>query len=206
LEYFTIFELLVSLILASSSPFRKAILEKLGISFIVVSPNIDETRKIPETPQDLVYRLAEEKTKEVAKAHSGLIIASDQVSTLGSGKEECDEILNKPLTRQNAFSQLQKSSGRTVTFLTSIALLNTETGILQNHVEFFRVAFKSLSENHILSYLEKEDVLNCAGSFKSEGLGISLCDRMEGDDPNSLKGLPTIQLIKMLAKENVHIL
>ena len=196
----------MSLILASSSPFRKAILEKLGISFIVVSPNIDETRKIPETPQDLVYRLAEEKTKEVAKAHSGLIIASDQVATLGSGKEESDEIMNKPLTPQNAFSQLQKSSRRTVTFLTSIALLNTETGILQNHVEFFRVVFKSLSENHILSYLEKEDVLNCAGSFKSEGLGATLFNRMEGNDPNSLIGLPTIQLIKMLAKENVHIL
>ena len=117
----------MSLILASSSPFRKAILERLGISFIAVSPNIDETRKIPETPQDLVYRLAEAKTKEVSKAHSGLIIASDQVATLVSGKEESDEIMNKPLTRQNAFSQLQKSSGRTVTFLTSIALLNTET-------------------------------------------------------------------------------
>ena len=196
----------MSLILASSSPFRKAILEKLGVSFITVSPNIDETRKTVETPHDLVYRLAQEKAKEVAKAHSGLIIASDQVATLDSGNEEGDEILNKPLTHQNAFAQLQKSSGRTVTFLTSIALLNTETGILQNHVEFFRVFFKSLSENHILSYLEKEDVLNCAGSFKSEGLGAALFNHMEGSDPNSLIGLPTIQLIKMLAKENVHIL
>jgi len=184
----------VSLILASSSPFRKAILEKLGVSFITVSPNIDETRKTVETPYDLVYRLAEEKAKEVAKTHSGLIIASDQVATLDSGKKEGDEILNKPLTHENAFAQLQKSSGRTVTFLTSIALLNTETGILQNHVEFFRVVFKSLSDNHILSYLEKEDVLNCAGSFKSEGLGAALINRMEGDDPNSLIGLPTIQL------------
>ena len=204
--YFTIFELLVSLILASSSPFRKAILKRLGVSFITVSPNIDETRKTAETPYDLVYRLAEEKAKEVAKPHSGLIIASDQVATLDSCNEEVDEILNKPLTHQNAFAQLQKSSGRTATFLTSIALLNTETGILQNHVEFFRVVFKSLSDNHILSYLEKEDVLNCAGSFKSEGLGATLCNRMEGNDPNSLIGLPTIQLIKMLAKENVHIL
>ncbi len=204
--YFTIFELLVSLILASSSPFRKAILERLGVSFITVSPNIDETRKTAETPYDLVYRLAEDKAKEVAKTHSGLIIASDQVATLDSGNEEEDEILNKPLTHQNAFTQLQKSSGRTVTFLTSIALLNTETGILQNHVEFFRVVFKSLKENQILSYLEKEDVLNCAGSFKSEGLGATLLNRMEGNDPNSLIGLPTIQLIKMLAKENVHIL
>ena len=204
--YFTIFELLVSLILASSSPFRKAILERLNVSFITVSPNIDETRKTPETPYDLVYRLAEEKAKEVAKSHSGLIIASDQAATLESGNEEGDEILNKPLTHQNAFAQLKKSSGRTVTFLTSIALLNTETGILQNHVEFSRVFFKSLSDSHILSYLEKEDVLNCAGSFKSEGLGVSLFNRTEGNDPNALIGLPTIQLIKMLAKENVHIL
>ena len=196
----------MSLILASSSPFRKAILERLGVSFITVSPNIDETRKTPETPYDLVYRLAEEKAKEVAKTHSGLIIASDQVATLNSGKDEEDEILNKPLTHQNAFAQLKKSSGRTVTFLTSIALLNTETGILQNHVEFSRVFFKSLSDSHILSYLEKEDVLNCAGSFKSEGLGVSLFNRTEGNDPNALIGLPTIQLIKMLAKENVHIL
>ncbi len=196
----------MSLILASSSPFRKAILEKLGISFITVSPNIDETRKKQETPYNLVYRLAEEKAKEVAKTHSGLIIASDQVATLDSGNEEGDEILNKPLTHQNAFAQLQKSSGRTVTFLTSIALLNTETGILQNHVEFSRVFFKSLSDSHILSYLEKEDVLNCAGSFKSEGLGVSLFNRTEGNDPNALIGLPTIQLSKMLDKENVHIL
>ena len=196
----------MSLILASSSPFRKAILERLGVSFITVSPNIDETRKTPETPYDLVYRLAEQKAKEVAKTHSGLIIASDQVATLNSGNDEEDEILNKPLTHQNAFAQLKKSSGRTVTFLTSIALLNTETGILQNHVEFSRVFFKSLSDSHILSYLEKEDVLNCAGSFKSEGLGVSLFNRTEGNDPNALIGLPTIQLIKMLAKENVHIL
>lgn len=196
----------MSLILASSSPFRKAILKRLGVSFITVSPNIDETRKTAETPYDLVYRLAEEKAKEVAKTHSGLIIASDQVATLDSGNEEGDEILNKPLTHQNAFAQLQKSSSRTVTFLTSIALLNTDTEILQNHVEFFRVVFKSLSDNHILSYLEKEDVLNCSGSFKSEGLGATLVNRMEGNDPNTLIGLPTIQLIKMLAKENVHIL
>ena len=196
----------MSLILASSSPFRKAILEKLGVSFITVSPNIDETRKTAETPYDLVYRLAEEKAREVAKIHSGLIIASDQVATLDSGNKAGDEILNKPLTQENAYTQLKKSSGRTVTFLTSIALLNTETGILQNHVEFFRVVFKSLSDNHILSYLEKEDVLNCAGSIKSEGLGTTLFNRMEGNDPNSLIGLPTIQLIKMLAKENVHIL
>jgi len=196
----------VSLILASSSPFRKSILERFGVSFITVSPNIDETRKTAETPYDLVYRLAEEKAKEVAKTHSGLIIASDQVATLDSGNKEGDEILNKPLTHQNAFAQLQKSSGRTVTFLTSIALLNTETGIVQNHVEFFRVFFKSLSDNHILSYLEKERGFSNHTIKAYQGLGVYLFNRMEGNDPNSLIGLPTIQLTKMLAKENFHIL
>ena len=196
----------MSLILASSSHFRKAILEKLGVAFVTASPDIDETRHDGETPYDLVLRLAAAKAKKVAKSRSGLIIASDQVATFGLGTDEADEILAKPLTHENAFKQLKQSSGKTVTFLTSIALLNTETGKLQNHVEFFQVFFKTLSDNQIRSYLEKENVLNCAGSFKSEGLGIALFSSMEGRDPNSLIGLPTIQLIEMLAKENVHIL
>jgi len=196
----------VSLILASSSHFRKAILEKLGVAFVTASPDIDEARHDGETPYNLVLRLAAVKAKKVAKSRSGLIIASDQVATFGLGTDEADEILAKPLTHENAFKQLKQSSGKTVTFLTSIALLNTETGKLQNHVEFFQVFFKTLSDNQIRSYLEKENVLNCAGSFKSEGLGIALFSSMEGRDPNSLIGLPTIQLIEMLAKENVHIL
>ncbi len=196
----------MSLILASSSPFRKVILEKLGVAFVTASPDIDEARYNGETPYDLVLRLAAAKAKKVAKLHSGLIIASDQVATFGLGTDKADEILTKPLTHENAFKQLRKSSGRTINFLTSIALLNTETSKLQNHVEFFQVLFKTLSDNQIRSYLEKENVLNCAGSFKSEGLGIALFRRMKGDDPNSLIGLPTIKLIDMLAKENVHIL
>ncbi len=196
----------MSLILASSSPFRKIILEKLGVAFVTASPDIDEARYNGETPYDLVLRLAAAKAKKVAKLHSGLIIASDQVATFGLGTDKADEILTKPLTHENAFKQLRKSSGRTINFLTSIALLNTETSKLQNHVEFFQVLFKTLSDNQIRSYLEKENVLNCAGSFKSEGLGIALFRRMKGDDPNSLIGLPTIKLVDMLAKENVHIL
>ena len=196
----------MSLILASSSHFRKAILEKLGVAFVTASPDIDEARHDGETPYNLVLRLAAVKAKKVAKSRSGLIIASDQVATFGLGTDEADEILAKPLTHENAFKQLKQSSGKTVNFLTSIALLNTETGKLQNHVEFFQVFFKTLSDNQIRSYLEKENVLNCAGSFKSEGLGIALFSSMEGRDPNSLIGLPTIQLIEMLAKENVHIL
>ena len=196
----------MSLILASSSPFRKAILEKLRIDFKAAAPNINERRKNGESPFNLVNRLSKEKALEVAKSHSGLIIASDQVATLGNGNNEDDEIFTKPGSHENAFLQLKKSSGKTITFLTGLALLNTETLKIQTHVELFKVTFKQLSDNQILSYLNKEDVLNCAGSFKSEGLGIALFSSMEGNDHNSLIGLPTIQLIKMLAKENVHIL
>ncbi len=196
----------MSLILASSSPFRKAILDKLGATFVTASPDVDEARHDGETPYNLVLRLAAAKAKKVAKLHSGLIIASDQVATFGLGTDKADEILTKPLTHENAFKQLKQSSGRTVTFLTSIVLLNTKTNNLQNHVEFFQVFFKTLSDNQIRSYLEKENVLNCAGSFKSEGLGVELFSCMKGDDPNSLIGLPTIKLVDMLAKENVHIL
>ena len=196
----------MSLILASSSPFRKAILEKLRIDFKTASPDINESRENGESPFSLVNRLSKEKALEVAKSHSGLIIASDQVATLGNGNNEDDEIFSKPGSHENAFLQLKKSSGKTITFLTGLVLLNTETLKIQTHVEPYKVTFKTLSDNQILSYLNKEDVLNCAGSFKSEGLGVALFSNMEGSDPNSLIGLPTIQLIKMLAKENVHIL
>ena len=196
----------MSLILASSSPFRKDILMKLGVPFVTTSPDIDESRNSSESPYNLVTRLSEEKALKASKTHSGLIIASDQVATLDTGNKETDKIFNKPLTQDNAFLQLKQSSGRTVTFLTGIVLMNTETLNIQSNVEFYRVTLKPLSDNQILSYLESENVLNCAGSFKSEGLGIALFSKMEGNDPNSLIGLPTIKLIQMLAKENVHIL
>ena len=196
----------MSLILASSSPFRKDILMKLGVPFVTTSPDIDESRNSSESPYNLVTRLSEEKALKASKTHSGLIIASDQVATLDTGNKETDKIFNKPLTQENAFLQLKQSSGRTVTFLTGIVLMNTETSNIQSHVELYRVTLKPLSDNQILSYLESENVLNCAGSFKSEGLGIALFSKMEGNDPNSLIGLPTIKLIQMLAKENVHIL
>ena len=196
----------MSLILASSSPFRKDILMKLGVPFVTTSPDIDEGRNTSESPYNLVTRLSEEKALKASKTHSGLIIASDQVATLDTGNKETDKIFNKPLTQENAFLQLKQSSGRTVTFLTGIVLMNTETLNIQSHVELYRVTLKPLSDNQILSYLESENVLNCAGSFKSEGLGIALFSKMEGNDPNSLIGLPTIKLIQMLAKENVHIL
>ena len=196
----------MSLILASSSPFRKAILDKLGLPFDVVAPEIDEMRKDSESPFDLVSRLSKQKAVEVSKTRSGLIIASDQVATLESGENVEDEILTKPGTHEKAFLQLKKSSGKSVNFLTGLALMNTDTKKIQLHVEYYKVKFKMLSDNQILNYLSREDTLHCAGSFKSEGLGIALFNSMEGDDPNSLIGLPTIQLINMLARENVHVI
>ncbi len=195
----------MSLILASSSPFRKAILDNLGLTFKVVAPEINEARKNNESPIDLVSRLSKEKALAVSKSHSGLIIASDQVATLDSGENEDDVILTKPGSHENAFLQLKKSSGKTVNFLTGLVLMNTNTQHTQLHVEHFKVTFKILSDNQILNYLSKEDVLNCAGSFKSEGLGAELLSQMEGNDPNSLIGLPSIRLIDMLAKEDVQV-
>ncbi len=196
----------MSLILASSSPFRKAILDKLGLDFEVVAPEINEDRGVNESPIDLVTRLSKEKAVAVAKSKTGLIIASDQVATLDTGYQANDSVLTKPGSHENAFLQLKKSSGKTVNFLTGLVLMNTKNLNTQVHVEHFKVLFKTLSDNQILEYLSKEDVLNCAGSFKSEGLGIALFTEMVGNDPNSLIGLPTIQLIDMLAKENVHVL
>ena len=196
----------MSLILASSSPFRKAILDNLGLTFKVVAPEINEARKANESPIDLVSRLSKEKALAVSKSHSGLIIASDQVATLDSGENASDLIFTKPGSHENAFLQLKKSSGKTVNFLTGLVLMNTNTLHTQLHVEHFKVTFKILSDNQILNYLSKEDVLNCAGSFKSEGLGAELLSHMEGNDPNSLIGLPTIRLIDMLAKEDVQVL
>ena len=196
----------MSLILASSSPFRKEVLAKLGMNFDVVSPDIDESRHDAETPEQLVYRLSQEKAKEVAKTHTGLIIASDQVATLDSGKGVNDSILTKPKTHENAVKQLQQSSDNTVTFLTSLTLLNTNTDNMQTVVVNYQVVFKPLSIQQIHNYLDKETPYNCAGSFKSEALGISLFEKMIGDDPNTLIGLPLIELIKMLENEGIDVL
>lgn len=195
-----------NLIIATSSVFKKSVLESLQIEFSSVSAEIDESRKINETPRQLVNRLAIEKAKKVATTYSGIIIASDQVATLASGDGIKDEILTKPHTRENAIKQLQISSANEVIFLTGLALLNSQTQSLQTHVEEFRVVFRKLSDREITNYVDNEDVLNCAGSFRSEGLGIALFEKMKGNDHNSLIGLPIIKLIDMLANENISVL
>ncbi|MDB3893269.1 Maf family nucleotide pyrophosphatase [Candidatus Thioglobus sp.] len=196
----------MALILASSSPFRQTLLSKLGLEFSVQSPDIDESRKSGESPEQLVYRLAQDKAREVAKSQCGLIIASDQVATLQDGLGAQDVVLGKPHTHENAIKQLSSCSGNEVTFVTSLCLLNTNSGNIQTIVETYKVAFRALKPEQIDTYLKKEQPYNCAGSFKSEGLGISLFSSLEGRDPNTLIGLPLIQLIKLLENEGIDIL
>ncbi|MDB2589563.1 Maf family nucleotide pyrophosphatase [Candidatus Thioglobus sp.] len=196
----------MALILASSSPFRQTLLSKLGLEFSMQSPDIDESRKSGESPEQLVYRLAQDKAREVAKSQCGLIIASDQVATLQDGLGAQDVVLGKPHTHENAIKQLSACSGNEVTFVTSLCLLNTNSGNIQTIVETYKVAFRALKPEQIDTYLKKEQPYNCAGSFKSEGLGISLFSSLEGRDPNTLIGLPLIQLIKLLENEGIDIL
>lgn len=196
----------MALILASSSPFRQTLLSKLGLEFSVQSPDIDESRKPGESPEQLVYRLAQDKAREVAKSQRGLIIASDQVATLQDGLGEQDVVLGKSHTHENAIKQLSSCSGNEVTFVTSLCLLNTNSGNIQTIVETYKVIFKILKPEQIDTYLKKEQPYNCAGSFKSEGLGISLFSSLEGRDPNTLIGLPLIQLIKLLENEGIDVL
>ncbi|WP_297810890.1 nucleoside triphosphate pyrophosphatase [uncultured Methylophaga sp.] len=189
------------LILGSSSPFRAELLEKLNLSFTQVSPDIDETPAAGESPTQLVKRLASSKALEIAKTHpEALIIGSDQVAVIGK------DILGKPGNHQNAMAQLKRASGQDVTFLTGLALYNAKNQHMQSTVEPFTVHFRKLSESQIDFYLKKEQPYQCAGSFKSEGFGISLFSKLVGDDPNTLIGLPLIRLIDMLDHEHIDVL
>ena len=187
------------LILASTSPWRRALLEKLAIPFECAAPEVDETPLPGEAPRHLVLRLAQKKAQSLAHRYpSHLIIGSDQICVLDG------EITGKPLTEENARQQLLKARGNIVTLYTGLALYNSATGHLQTEVEPFDVHFRHLSETEIEDYVRKERPLHCAGSFKSEGLGIALFERLEGRDPNTLIGLPLIALCQMLRRENVN--
>lgn len=188
-----------NLILASTSPWRRALLEKLAMPFECAAPEVDETPMPGESPRHLVTRLAQEKAQSLAHRYPAhLIIGSDQVCVLDG------EITGKPLTEENARQQLTKASGNIVTFYTGLALYNSATGHLQTEVEPFDVHFRHLSEIEIEDYVRKERPLHCAGSFKSEGLGIALFERLEGRDPNTLIGLPLIALCQMLRREEMN--
>lgn len=190
-----------TLILGSSSPYRAELLKKLAINFIQHSPDIDESVSEGETAISLVERLAQEKALAIAKDYpQALIIGSDQVAAI-EGK-----ILGKPGDQETAVKQLMSASGQAVTFYTGLALYNAKTHTMQHLVEPFVVHFRHLTEKQIHYYLEQEQPYQCAGSFKSEGLGISLFAKLEGDDPNSLVGLPLIKLIGLLNNEGIDVL
>ncbi|EOV3139370.1 Maf family protein [Enterobacter hormaechei] len=185
-----------NLVLASTSPYRRMLLEKLGIPFECAAPEVDETPQPGESPRHLVTRLAKEKAQSLAVRYPAhLIIGSDQVCVLDG------EITGKPHTEENACQQLMRARGTIVTFYTGLALYNSASGHLQTECEPFDVHFRHLSEQEIMDYVRRERPLNCAGSFKSEGLGIALFDKLDGRDPNTLVGLPLIALCQMLRRE-----
>jgi MAF protein len=174
------------------------LLERLGLPFSTASPRVDETPRPNEAPQVLVLRLAEAKARAIAPEHpNALIIGSDQIACIDG------EILGKPGDRARAIDQLERASGRTLVFQTGLCLLNTVSSQAQTLVEPFRVHFRVLSRRQIEGYLDRERPFDCAGSFKSEGLGIALFERLEGDDPNTLIGLPLIRLIAMLESQGL---
>ncbi len=189
------------IVLGSSSPYRKTLLKKILSQFETFSPNIDESPLSGEAPDALIKRLALEKAKACAKQFpDALIVSSDQVSILG------DQIRGKPDGFEGACQQLRESSGQTVTFLTSLCLYDARTREFDLATDIFHVHFRELSESEIQNYVEREQPFNCAGSFKSEGLGIALFRSLEGSDPNSLIGLPLIKLAEMLRLRSVKIL
>jgi MAF protein len=188
------------LVLASSSPYRRELLARLQLPFISSAPAIDETRHSNESAETLVRRLAQEKAQALADTYpQHLIIGSDQVAVLNG------QIIGKPHDFARAHAQLTAASGTAVTFLTGLALLNSATNTWQIDCIPFTVHFRHLSAASISRYLAAEQPFDCAGSFKAEGLGVSLFSRTEGTDATSLVGLPLIRLVDMLLSENVQI-
>ncbi len=189
------------LVLASTSIYRSQLLSTLQIPFQTAAPDVDETPLPGESAEQTSWRLAQVKAQVVAKRFpDALIIGSDQVALL-DGKQ-----IGKPLNHDNAVVQLRSMRGKTVTFYTALSLLNATSGEMQTDVAITRVGFRNLSDDEIERYLKKEQPYHCAGSAKSEGLGIALISRIEGDDPNALIGLPLILLVGMLEKQGVRVL
>ena len=190
-----------ALILASSSIYRKDLLKRLMLPFSVVSPLVDETARKNELPQDTALRLAQAKAKKVSIDYpNSLIIGCDQVATLDN------EQLGKPLTHANAVIQLSKMRGREVVFHSALCLYNAVTANMQAENVVYTVKFRALTDAQIENYLQKEQPYNCAGSAKSEGLGIALMESMLGEDPNALIGLPLIKLVTMLNNEGYNVI
>jgi septum formation protein len=190
----------IVLVLASSSIYRSELLKRLQFPFETAAPNVDETPLSGESARATSVRLAQEKARVVAESYpDALIIGSDQVALL-EGRQ-----LGKPMNHDNAVRQLRAMRGKTTHFYTALTLLNSKTGNMQTEVAENFVTLRDLSDAEIEGYLLKEQPYHCAGSAKSEGLGIALISQMTGDDPNALIGLPLILLVEMLRRENVKL-
>lgn len=188
------------LVLASTSIYRKQLLERFGLPFETARPEVDETPLPGETPVATAERLATEKARAVANLFpNALIIGSDQVAHRG------DVRFDKPGTVERAVAQLRDMSGNTIVFHTAVCLFDSASGRTQLEGVPVEARFRKLSETEIVRYVEQERPLDCAGSAKSEGLGISLLDYMRGDDPTALIGLPLIALSRMLRAEGVQV-
>ncbi|MEI7574565.1 MAG: Maf family nucleotide pyrophosphatase [Methylotenera sp.] len=191
----------IPLILASSSIYRRELLTRLQLPFTCISPEVDEISLANELPQETALRLAQLKAKKVSLSHpNALIIGCDQVATLDNMQ------LGKPLNHANASKQLRMMRGREVVFHSALCLYNPITGNMQAEVVPYLVQFRDLSDAQIENYLTKEQPYNCAGSAKSEGLGIAIIEKMTGEDPNALIGLPLIKLVGMLKNENISVI
>lgn len=189
------------LILASTSPYRRELLDRLGLPFETANPQTDETPFPGESPEALALRLSEAKARAVADTYpDALIIGSDQVATVDG------RIFGKPGDHQRAVQQLRELSGKTVNFFTGLCLFNARTGQAEVRGIPTLVSFRELSNDEIENYLRREPAYNCAGSAKSEGLGIALLSSMKGEDPNALVGLPLIALCDMLRQQGVSVL
>jgi septum formation protein len=188
------------LILASTSPYRRQLLERLKLPFTAEPPQVDEAPLAGETPHQLVLRLSEHKARAVAARHAGaLIIGSDQTAVLNN------ETLGKSGNRANAIAQLEKCSGNSVIFHTGLCLLDTDSGRIQLDDIVYTVKFRALTLPQIERYIDSEKPFDCAGSFKAESLGITLFEHMRGDDPTALIGLPLIRLTTMLQNAGIQL-
>lgn len=182
-----------TLILASTSPYRRALLERLHLPFCTIKPGTDETCLPNEPAENMVCRLAREKARAVALQHpEAWVIGSDQCAVLDG------QILGKPGTHERAFAQLKAASGKSVLFHTGLCLIQLAGGFERLVNVPFSVHFRELDDREIERYLQREQPYDCAGSFKSEGLGVTLFQSMQGNDPSSLIGLPLIALCAML--------
>ena len=189
------------LVLGSTSRYRRELMQRLCIPFDVAAPDVDETPQDGESPHDLACRLALAKARAVAALHpDAVVIGSDQVADLDG------EPLGKPGTHERAVAQLQRMRGRTVVFQTAVAVVCQNTGFAQTDLAAVRVVFRNLSDAEIETYLRTEQPYDCAGSAKSEGLGIALLESINNDDPTALVGLPLIRTCRMLRAAGLPIL